>query len=182
MELFQIENDIVVPNIETLMLPYFKEIWERDKTSKKGMAMKIFCYVEFMCSPKKSNPYHGYQENIRKEKIVKDIFKTEWEPDELVLKACELYTEFFENASPSLRFLASAIKASDSLIEFLNNVDLAERNPQGTPIYKPVDITRTLKDTKDVLQNLNALKEKVNQEIYESSKTRSGKEINYFEK
>ena len=52
----------------------------------------------------------------------------------------------------------------------------------GNLLYKPADITRALKDTNDILKTMNSLKEKVYQELYEDSKAKGGREVNYFEK
>jgi hypothetical protein len=65
---------------------------------------------------------------------------------------------------------------------FFDTFDMTEKSERtGLPVYKPGDITRALNDTDKVLQNLNSMKEKVEQELFEQTKTRSNKQINPFE-
>ena len=60
--LFVVENKLVTPNTETLMVSPFKEIWERDNSDNKNLATKELTFVEFMSSKKKTNPYAGYDD------------------------------------------------------------------------------------------------------------------------
>jgi len=40
MNIFQIENNIVVPTPQALLIKDFKTIWDRDKSKKKEQAIK----------------------------------------------------------------------------------------------------------------------------------------------
>lgn len=55
--LFTVENNVAIPNTETLLISPFKEVWERDKSKDKGQAIKEFTFVELMSSKKKANPF-----------------------------------------------------------------------------------------------------------------------------
>lgn len=182
MQLFHIENKVAKPTPEVLLIEPFKTIWERDTSEHKTMAIKEFSYIEFMCSPKKTNPFHGYEEALREKKIVENIFGTPYVPDEMVRRAIALYKEFFYKASPTLRNLESARIASDKLNLFLQELDLDERNKSGSPLYKPKDITTALADTFNVAKTLNSLQERVEQEIFETFRTKNNREVNPFEK
>ena len=71
MDIFIVQNNIVVPTAHALLLTPFKNIWESDDSPKKDIAMAKFSYIEFMCSYKKSNPFIGYTDkNQRKLKIL----------------------------------------------------------------------------------------------------------------
>lgn len=180
--LFVVENSVVKPNVETLMISPFKEIWERDKTKGKERAIKEFTFIEFMSSKKKTNPYAGFDDGRRFESLRTTYFDSEWEMDELVETALIKVREFQEKASPTFQYYISATKAAEKMRQFFNTFDINERNERnGNPVYKPRDITSALNDTDKVLQNLNSLKEKVEQELFEETKTRGNKEINVFE-
>ena len=49
------------------------------------------------------------------------------------------------------------------------------------PVYKPKDVTSAIIDTEKVIQTLIVLKEKMEQELTESSRIRGNKTINVFE-
>lgn len=185
MELFIVENNIVRPTAEALLLEPFNAIWENDETPKKDIALKKFAYVEFMCSYKKSNPFVGYtDETLRSQKILEAINMDNTLLDEkAIVDAMKLYITLQEEASPSLRFYKSAVEASEKMIEFFENFDLMAVNSRtGNLLYKPADITRALKDVNEILKTMTSLKEKVYQELYEDSKAKGGREVNYFEK
>ncbi len=180
--LFVVENGIAKPNTETLLVSPFKEIWERDKSNSKDRAIKEFTFIEFMSSKKKTNPYAGYDDNKRYEVLKQALFEEDWEVDSLVEQGLVKIKEFQEEASPTYQYYVSASKAAEKMRTFFNTFDINERNEKnGSPIYKPSDITRALNDTDKVLQNLNSLKEKVEQELFEQTKTKGNKSINPFE-
>lgn len=180
--LFTIENRIVKPNVETLLIHPFNEIWERDETPTKVEAIEDFTYIEFATSMKKSNPYAGYTEEIRREKLKADIITRDgWEEDELIKKAIDKLNTFQAEASVTYNYYMAARVAAEQMINFFTTVDIAKVNfKTGMPIYKPKDITSALMDTSKVVENLNVLKEKVEQEVYEQVKNRGQKTISQF--
>jgi len=179
--LFVVENNIAKPNTEVLLISPFKEIWERDTSKNKDIAIKEFTFIEFMSSKRKSNPYAGYDDDKRFEVLKKALFTEDWEYDILIEKALIKIKEFQEEASPTYKYYISANNAATKMREFFDNFDINERNDKGMPIYKPSDITRALNDTDKVLQNLNSMKEKVEQELFEQTRTKGNKQINHFE-
>lgn len=180
--LFNVEDKKVSPNTETLLIFPFKEIWDRDETSNKEVAMQEFAYIEFVSSMKKSNPYAGYEEEQKKEKVKEHIIKIEnWEPDVLVEEAIVKVRDFQTNASPTYSYYMAAKLGANKMQSFFNTFDMNAVNEKtGNPIYKPRDITSALNDTARVLENLNSMKEKVEQELFESTKVKGQKEISHF--
>ena len=180
--LFTLENKIVKPNIETLLISPFTEIWERDTNPGKFVAMEEFTYIEFMVSVNKTNPYKGYPEDERRARLNKDIMKhDDYVPDELVLKGITVLQDFQANASATYNYYMSVKKAALRLQNFFNTFDLDAKNEKtGNPLLKPKDITSALNDTERVLQNLTILEEKVNNEIFESVKTKGQKTVSVF--
>lgn len=180
--LFVIENNVAKPNTETLLISPYKEIWERDKSKDKATAIKEFTYVEFMISKKKSNPYAGYDDKRRSQELKELLFDSEWEPDYLIVEALNKLATFQTEASSAYSFLISAEVAASKIKDFYNTFDLNERNPKtGNPLYKPKEITSAINDAEANIRNLHSLKEKVEQELFDATKTRSNREINPFE-
>ena len=180
--LFVVENAVAKPNVETLLISPFKEIWERDTTSDKSIAIKEFTFIELMSSKKKSNPYAGYSDEIRFEKLQQIYFDSEWQPDTLVEQGLIKMSEFHKEASPTYSYYTAVLQAAEKMKNFFNTFDITERSERtGLPIYKPRDITSAMTDTDKVLQNLNSMKDKVEQELFEQTKTKSNKVINPFE-
>lgn len=180
--LFKVENSVAKPNVETLLVSPFQDIWERDKSKDKSRATKEFTFIEFMTSKKKTNPYAGYDEDKRYEKLKELLFPVDWQPDLLIEQAMAKVVEFQQEASQTYQYYISASKAAEKMRTFFNTFDINERNERtGNPVYKPADITRALNDTDKVLQNLNSMKDKVEQELFEMTKSRNNRQINPFE-
>jgi hypothetical protein len=181
--LFIVENKVVIPNSETLLIEPFKSIWERDNSSNKWEATEDFSYIEFISSMKKTNPYRQYPEN-KKHDIVKEqvITREDWVADTLILQAIIKIKEFQTEASSTYSYYMAAKKAAENLKDFFSTVDInRDVNPKsGLPIYKPKDITGALNDTEKVLANLKNLEKKVEEELYEQEKIRSDKRISPF--
>lgn len=180
--LFVVENGIAKPNDEVLLISPFKDIWERDTTVDKERAIKEFTYIEFMSSKKKTNPYAGFDDEMRHERLRDMLFDEEWRPDAMIEAGLVKISDFQENASATYLYFIAAVKASEKMRQFFMTFNIQERNERtGNPLFKPRDITSALNDTDKVLQNLNALKEKVEQELFEQTKTKGNKQINPFE-
>lgn len=180
--LFQVTDRAVFPNVETLLISPFKEIWERDTSPTKENAIQEFAYIEFMTSMVKSNPFRQYPEEKKDEVIREAVIRIlDWKPDELVIGAMETLRKLQKEASTTYNYYISAKTAAEKMQDFFTNVDINERNfKTGNPVYKPGDITRALNDTEKVLQNLKALEKKVEEELYENAKIKGDKEISPF--
>ena len=180
--LFEVQEKRVYPYPETLIVSPFKEIWNRDRSQKKERALEEFAYIEFMSSMLKSNPYKGYPAGIRPSKIVLDIMKDKsWKPDVRVKEGIKKIESFQQEASPTLRYYLAVKKANEGLERFFNSVDLSELNEKtGTPLYKPRDITAAINDASKNTTELNALGKKVQEELFDSVKTKAGKSISPF--
>jgi hypothetical protein len=179
--LFIIENKKLNPNPETLLIPEFKKIWDRDESKDKHIAMMEFAYIEFMTSYKKSNPYKDYPKDIKEETIIKEVItEKNWTPDAAVKAAMDKIVEIQQEGSITYRYWMSNKEAAEKLIIFFETFDMDERTDKNIPIYKPRDITSALKDARTTLETITDLKKRVEEELFESTKVRGNKEISPF--
>lgn len=181
--MFLIEDGIVKPTPEILFIEVFKVLWEEDKSKKKEVALKQFAYIEFMLSPKKTNPFFGYSENIRESKIIESLKIEKEIITDKVENALVYYKNYLLEYSPSLRFYEAAVVGAEKIQDFFTTYDMNATNSRtGMPLHKPADITRALNDTAKVIQTLAGLKEQVQQELLENTRTIKNRNINPFEK
>ena len=180
--LFKIQDRAVFPNPETIMIYPFNEIWERDISPKKEVAMQEFAYIEFMISMMKSNPYREYAEEMKELKIRQEVIvEIGWQPDELVQAGMDKLVELQTEGSLTYRYWIASKIALEKQIKFFEEVDINERNPKTfAPIYKPKDVPDAVANAEKVLTTINGLKTKVDEELFESSKMRSDKTISPF--
>ena len=180
--LFIIENNVAKPTTEALLISPYKEIWARDRTTTKDRAIKEFTYMEFMTSKKKSNPYSGYEEARRKLEVKKLLFDESWEPDIQIIEGMAKLIDFQTEASPSYTFLVAAETAANKLKDFFLTFDMNERNQRtGMPIFSPKSISSSINDAEQNIRTLHNIREKVEQELFDATKTRNNREINPFE-
>jgi hypothetical protein len=185
MDLFIVEGTLVIPTEHALLIPPYCDIWDRDESPKKENAKRDFAYIELNCSYKKSNPFKGYSDDVRKEKVGKAVYREDYATfveDPLITEGMSLYKQLRAEASPTLQYYLAAKSGAEKMMNWLDEFDMDEVDARGNPKYKPREITSALKDTYDVMKTLNALEEKVYEQIFESVRTKGGKEINYFEK
>lgn len=179
--LFKIEGNAVFPNPETLLIPPFKDIWDRDKNKDKWNAIKELAYAEFMTSQLKTNPYKGYEEETKKELILNDIIKDkDWKPDELVLAAIDKIIDIQTRGSFSYRSYLTAINVKQKSEDMINSFDPNERTSTGGLVLKPKDIGDALVNYGKITIEMENLKKKVEEELFETVKTTANKEISPF--
>lgn len=182
MDLLELRDRRAFPSIHALMIHPFKEIWEADESVEKTEAIKIFSYVELVCSPKKSNPYFGYSETDRPPKVKKEIWGDNPPEDPtIIIEAVIKYKELLENDSITYSLFISSINASEELKDYLSSIDLNERTGGGSAVIKPKDVTAALKEIPDVMKSLETMRNKVNGELLEEAKTRNSREIGLYE-
>lgn len=181
--LFIIENGVAKPTPEILLVSPFKDIWERDKTTGKGKAIKEFSYIEFMSSKKASNPFKGYEEEARDLAVRREVFadNTKWKPDAQVKRGIRWIEKVQTEGSFSYRFHQGALIAAEKLLTFFYNFDLEDKTDKGFPLYKPKEISSAIADTETILTKLKNLEIKVEEDLYSTTKTKGNKEINIFE-
>lgn len=184
MDIFTIQKNVVIPTPQALLIPAFKAIWDRDTSTKKNRAILEFSYIEFMLSPRKTNPFNGHTEEEKPGKI-RAIIKlpSTWRPDLLVQEGLRVYDTIQSEGSQSYRYYQAVKAGLDKLIGFYEDtLDFEKKTKTGAPLYKPKDITDAISKAAMNMNEIKKIREQVEKELYESSKTVKNREINEFEK
>lgn len=181
MRALDIHEGRVIPTPEALALPVFSALYARDKTKHKEKAFSELCYVVFMTDPRKANPYMGMDENERHDKLVEEILNGK-KPDKLVLEALEWWQDYWARNIPEIEVWKDAQSAATSLMDYLKNVDYDERTKSGGMVHNPNHVASTLAKVSDILQQLNSLGRKIQEEAFDIIKSRGGRDINPLER
>lgn len=183
MDLFEMNNGRAFPSTHALLIEPFKSIWSKDLSAEKGEAMKVFTYIELMCNPKKSNPFFGFDQDIRSAKVKKEVYGNADQPTTSdMLLGVMAFNELLENSSVGYSLYLSSMEAASTLKDYLKSINLDERTNGGSAVYKPVDVTRALKEIPEVIKGLRALREKIHEELTEDAKMRNQREVGDYEK
>lgn len=193
LDIFEFKDAKLGLTIDVLAHPILRRIYDRDEDRHKGEALMQYTYLNYMCSFKKSNPFNGYPNlEERRIKIIASIYKERTKEEKLellvfytddpLLNLCiEVLDKIYETSSPSLRVYKAAIQGAHKVSEFMNTVSLSEKTNSGSAVYKPSDVIASIKESKAMVIALNDLKNAVDSELIEASKTVKNRGINYFE-
>tara|TARA_R100001463_G_C3450119_1_gene213573 strand:+ start:160 stop:705 length:546 start_codon:yes stop_codon:yes gene_type:complete len=170
MRLFDLKDRNVIISPEALLIPEFKALWTRDKSKEKLKAMRELSYIYFICDYK--SPYRDSYALSRLEAMVcKDFMKDEkYTPDAKVSAAKSKYKEL--QKTPSMLLLDASLQTVNKLTDYLQNIDLTERDKNDKPIYKPSDVTSSLKNIGGIVESLSKVKESVEKEMSEQASLR----------
>jgi len=174
MGIFDYSNYKIILHPDSVVIPPFIDIWERDKTKGKLRATKELSYVYFICDFK--SPYSIYKEENRAAKVQEDFIKDKkWKPDPLVLAAMTKYNKF--QNTYTMQFLKSARGLAEKLQQYFDEVDFHIEDDKGNPKYKATDAVRNLKEVGNIIESLNKVEGKVKKEIDEDAKIKGKKHI-----
>lgn len=179
MRIFDILDNKVVLDPQSLAVPEFKKLWDRDKNKMKGTATKEISYIVFLCDESVDNPYRFYKDEDRERVLKQDFMGAEWQPDEAVLKAIEKLKDMKQTTNT--RLLRSAKKAAERLSEYFDAVDFNKKDASGRLLYSSRDVSSNLKEVAGIIKSLNLLEEMVRKEQSESSNIRGGGDIGLYE-
>jgi hypothetical protein len=175
-DIFTIVNNKVTITPESLSIPEFLILWERDTTRFKEVVNQEFLYIYHLCNPR--SIYRNYPQDKQEEEVKKAFIKIpNWIPDIAVKNAIIKYKE--GRITHTMRFLDSCVFACNKIIDYFNGIDFEERDDSGKAVYKLSEVTSALEKTGKILQNLETLQEKVNKELnVNNNRIRGGGDIN----
>lgn len=165
------ESLLLVKEFDALLEPK-RNITKTDKTGKqKALAFKELKYIYLFFDW--NSPYFSFSEQSRNKEALIDSKLTDEEYNEpLFREACKKYNEI-QNSSLEVRMLKSAMNAVENQINYLDNVDLQERDPvTGKPIFKSKDLIAEIKGCKDIITSLRELEKQVKTGIEVASNLR----------
>lgn len=178
----QVRMELILNEPEILLVKEFSELWSNErnitKSDSKGInktrAFREFAYMYLMIDWQ--SHYAEFNECERNEAAKSDSGITEEEfNDPLFRAACRKYREI-QNSSRSVKLVRAAQSKADELIDYFNEgSDLTERDQvTGKPIFKAKDIMGEMALVGKVLDELDALEERVKKKSKATSGLRAG--------
>ena len=181
MELFEINKDQVAFSPTALTLKPFADLWKRDKTKGKKIAIAelaaLYFYVDY------KSDFSTMLDQDEKLKLIKSVIigmPEDWEPDDLFDEACSFYDKMQETDATLL--LEDAQYAVQSVRKFLRTVDMTDLDDRGKPIHDVKKIIDSLGSLHKVTEAMFELQEQVKKAIQKKDDTvRGGKGKAMFE-
>lgn len=191
MKFFQYDNDngyIALRDESILLISEFKALLEvnrnkskEDKTGKnKNRAFREFSYIYLFLDWE--SPYFNLPEQERHEAALLDSGLSDEEFNDPEFRAaCSKY-ESIQMSNISMRMLKAAMTSVESVIYYLEHVDVNERNPlDGKPIIKTKDLIAEIKGCRDLVISIRELELQVKKELEQESGLRGGVEAGYYD-
>lgn len=178
MKLFDIVNGTVVLNPNSLVIPEFKKIWDRDKSKTKEQATKEISYIVFLCDF--NSPYNSFRENDRDKVVKQDFLKDEsWEPDTLIVEGIKKYKLLQE--TPLLNMLRAAMNVVNKTTDYFNKVDYDEVDDRGKVKYTVSEVFKAMANMGGAINQLRMLEREVQREQIEASTSKGNNIIGDYE-
>ena len=176
-KLFRFENYKLKISEEAFTIAVFRDIWDRDKTKDKRIALAELGYVYHFADPR--SDYQSIVNEIERENaIVEGEGFLKWKPDELVKKAIEYYCKFKPMASYLLEDTRTAI---DKVRKFLAGIDLNAVDEKGKPIYAINTVVNAIKQIPVLIKEFDEAEKALNKDLQAVSKMRGNSEKTIME-
>lgn len=136
----------------------------------------MFLYLDW------ESPYFKYPEEDRQQAAFDDSELTEEQMnDPEFIEACKKYNEL-QDKIQELRLLKGCMLTIESIIYYLEHIDVNERNPSdGKPIYKTKDVIMEIKNARELIKTVRDLEKEVKEGVSDESSVRGGVELGYFD-
>ena len=138
---------------EALLVRPIRELFRKDKSTKKEEFWRQMSYLWFMCDPRSTYMYLIDEEQREKEVKRQEGFPNDWKPSVQLREAMDIYkTQSITTAS---LLLESMRKGIENVRKFLSEVDLFSVNEKtNAPMYQVSTVTSALKQVPELARAL----------------------------
>lgn len=176
MKLIKIENFQLSIADEALLIKPIRKLWNQDRSASKEQFYKQISYLYFMVDPRSTYSYILNMDERAKAIIEQEGLGKDFTPSPLLKEAMEVYKK--HTVTPSQELLNAALKAAHTVSEFLMREDILDQeDDKGKPKYQISSITSALKNVEGIVNSLQNLQKKVENELTEQSKARGSQEL-----
>jgi len=179
MNLFELQGHRVVFAPQALGLKPFRDLYDRDKSKNKEIAIAELEYMWFMCDYK-SDYSDIIDDEERSEEIISVLdLPKKWEKDDVIQVAMDFYIDRSDSMLMKL-YKASKILLS-KIVKFAETVDLDERDGNDKPIYNVKQINDMVKQLGGTVESVQHLEKMVKAEVSANKTNVGSREKNMFE-
>ena len=175
MKLIEVENYELKVAPEALLVRPIRRLWNQDRSERKEKFYQQMSYLFFMVSPQSTYSYILDLDERSRMIIEQEGLPSDFRPSELLVEAMRVYKDHTTTVSQKL--LQDALVAADTVGTFLRTVDLTEEDDKGRPKYQVSQITTALKNLEGIINTIQTLQKKVEQEIVDNGKARGTQEL-----
>jgi len=180
MKLIKVENFSIQVADEAMLVKPIRKLYNQDRSSSKEQFFKQISYLYFMIDPRSTYSYILDMNERAKTIIEQEGLPKDFTPSPLLKEAMEVYKK--HTITPSQELLNAALKAAHIVSEFLMKPDILEQeDDKGKPKYQISSITSALKNVEGIVNSIQSLQKKVEEELTENDKARGSQELTIFD-
>jgi hypothetical protein len=113
--------------------------------------------------------------------LEKEVYDNKYKADTLVLAAAKMYEDIQNESSFSLRHLEAVEKTAVKISNYLQTVDLAERDSQKRLVYNTNQLQKTIADFPETIRKITEMRKHVEVELTQDPNLRGGAHKSSFE-
>jgi len=175
MRLITVENYELSVAPEALLIKPIRRLWNQDRSDRKEKFYQQMSYMYFMVDPRSTYSYIMNEEERRKAIIEQEGLPADFKPSGFLQEAMEIYKK--HTITVSQKLLSDALVSANTVGTFLRTVDLMEEDDKGRPKYQVSQITAALKNLEGIINTIQTLQKKVEQDIADNGKARGTQEL-----
>ena len=162
---------------EAFLVRPIRRLFHQDRSERKENFWRQISFMYFMVSPSSSYSYILDMEERAAEIIKQEGLPSDFKPSELLREAMEIYRKL--TITPSQKLLESSLVAADTVSKFLSDPTILDKvDEKGRPLYQISSITAALKNVEGIVNSLQTLQKKVEQELEaDEGKARGSQEL-----
>ena len=156
---------------EALLVKPIREMFRKDKSTKKEEFWKQISYLWFMCDPRSTYQYIIDEKERSAEIKKQEGFGDDWKPSALLQEAMTVYRR--QTTTTASILLEGMRKGIDKVRKFLEDVDLTQMNEKtNAPLYQVSTITNALKQVPELAKALIEAERELAKDFAQDDKTR----------
>ena len=175
MRLITVENYELSVAPEALLIKPIRRLWNQDRSERKEKFYQQMSFLYFYCDPRSTYSYMIDDAERAQAIIEQEGLPSDFKPSQLLEEAMEIYRK--HTVTVSQKLLESSLIGANKVSDFLRDVDLTEEDDKGRPKYQVSTITAALKNIEGIVQSIQTLQKKVEQELVDNGKARGTQEL-----
>lgn len=177
MKIIKYEDYQIKLTDEAFLVRPIRRLFHQDRSERKEQFWRQMAFLYFVVSPASSYSYILDYDERAKAVIEQEGLPSDFRPSELLVEAMKVYKQL--TITPSQKLLESSLKAADTVSKFLSDPTILDKvDDKGRPLYQISSITAALKNVEGIVNSLQTLQKKVEQELQEDNgKARGTQEL-----
>ena len=175
MRLITLENFELKVAPEALLIRPIRRLWNQDRSKGKEKFYQQMSFLYFAVDPRSTYSYLLDEEERKEAIIEQEGLPANFKPSELLKEAMEIYKK--HTITVSQKLLSDALVSANTVGTFLRTINLMEEDDKGRPKYQVSQVVSALKNLEGIINTIQNLQKKVEQEIVDNGKARGTQEL-----